>query len=125
MTSQFESVGVMEASLHQGSCAACLRAEKGRSHPNGVQPPNPVLPCFRRLDGANPHGYCVRPTSQHFREILTRTRARTRIRGRATIVFSFDRTTKQVRQVRRLDKPNVYKGFSRLTFRPTKRRLDG
>lgn len=109
----------------QGSCAALLRTEKTTEQRMTVQLPNLVRPAASRSDGGKPAralGPSNLPTfSPH---LLTCVCARTRIRARVSPIVFYKTTSKQVRQVRRLDETNIYKGFSRLTFCPTLERLD-
>lgn len=119
----------------QRSWAILSTAEKGKSPKNPSNLLTSVQPVFMRLDGGNPHQYWLRLTSQPFYSFLSHTCARScaRIRVYACIqkppspyspIAVNPTTTKQVRQVRRLGRAFVYKGFSRLTFRLTFWRLD-
>lgn len=127
-------VGVVLVKKLQRSWSILSAAEKGKSLKNSPNLLTFAQPVFMRLGDGNPRQYWLRLTSQPFCVFLSRTCARScaRIRVYACIqkppspyspIAVNPTTTKQVRQVRRLGRAFVYKGFSRLTFRLTFGRL--
>lgn len=113
--------GVVPAS-HQGSWAVQPRAEKVTSLVNGIgasvhcgQSVQPANFEVRRLEPAWIRASSNRPTSP----TDTRTHVRaTRIRARRVgkVEIRIGKHRKQVRRVRRLDRPSIHAGFSRLTL---------
>ncbi len=126
MSCRFEQRAGALPAPHQGSWAHCAQAEKvvasNKLDVSSNQGGLTVQPAFfevRRLEPAWILGPSNRPTSPTKSRTHVHPRTRIRVRQGFAGFGAADKTKKEVRPVRRLDKTSIHAGSSRPTSSPT------